>query len=122
MANLNEAFYLQFGNGRCKANDLKCKQNNEFDLISRPNVINNKFTQVNTAFDRVKITNQKYDDINRQTNKPFYGYTCQECDGCVGYHMSIQTKYPHEFVKGEYRKLSADECGPYYGDGIPFNQ
>ncbi|QKF94023.1 hypothetical protein QKU48_gp0565 [Fadolivirus algeromassiliense] len=120
MANLNEAYNLQFGNGKCKPNDTKCLTNNEFDLISRPNVTNNKFTLVNDAFNRVKVSNQKYDDIDRQTNKPFYGFVCKECNGCVGYHMSIQGKHPHEFIKGEYRKLSPSECGPFYGDGIPF--
>lgn len=120
MANINDAFRLQFGNGKCKMNNIEQKTNNDFDLISRPNVTNNRFSLVNNAFDRVKISNDKYDEINRQTNKSFYGFTCEECGGCVGYHMSIQTKYPHPFAKGEYRKLTKEECGPYYGNGIPF--
>lgn len=120
MANFNDAFKPQFGFGNIrKYNDADyTAKNKEFDYTRSTNTINNNFTVVDNAFARVKVSNPKYDNITRQSNKPFYGTTCKLCGGCVGYHISIQEEEPHDFVKGEYRKLDDVECGQYC-DGRP---
>lgn len=118
MAQLNEAFntYKQ-PNQRLQyddyMNNMIKKIPNEDTLIYSKNSINNQFTDINNAFDRVKISNTKYDKIMRN-DKSVYGYICQICDGCMGYHLYVQNKDPHDFIKGEYRALSHQEQGPYY--------
>ena len=96
MANINEAF---------NTNQPKS------------NTVYNKYTAVENAFDRVKISDIKYDKIVR-SDRSVYGYTCNVCKGCMGYHMSIQHKLPHDFIKGEYRLLHFYEQGPFF-DGNP---
>lgn len=93
MANLNEAFN------------------------TKSNTVYNKYTAVENAFDRVKISDDKYDKIIRG-DRSVYGYMCNQCGGCMGYHMSIQHKSPHDFIKGEYRLLYPYEQGPFF-DGVP---
>ena len=124
MANLNEAFNTYKQPNNQNYDDymerlMKKIPNNEVDEIYSQNTINGKFTNVNNAFDRVKISNLKYDKIIRG-DKSIYGYVCQHCNGCMGYHISIQNKNPHDFIKGEYRALLQHEQGPYYNGGISF--
>ena len=126
MANLNEAFntYKQPNNKPQYDNYMdrliKKIPNSESDeIINTQNSINTKFTDINNAFDRVKVSNIKYDRIIRG-DKPMYGYVCQLCNGCMGYHLSMQNKHPHDFIKGEYKALQPHEQGPYYDGGIPF--
>lgn len=64
-----------------------------------------QFAPLEIAFDRVKVSNRKYDKIIRG-NKSIYGYTCNICNGCFGYHMTIQSIFPHDFVRGAYKELS----------------
>ena len=90
MANINKAFKLH----------------NDPDIINSPNCINNNFVSLDCAFDRIKTSNTKYDDITRFDKTATYGYICQLCNGTVGYHMAIQNKYPHDFIKGNYVKLN----------------
>ena len=86
--------------------------NDSNDNISYKNSLNNKFTNIDNAFDRVKISNDKYDNIIRH-NKSIYGYICTVCNGPIGFHLSIQNKNPHQFIRGSYRKLTCTEQGPY---------
>ena len=92
---------------------------NSRDIPYSPNSINNRYANIDNAFDRVKISNIKYDQIVR-TDKPIYGYKCQLCNGSMGYHLSVQNRDPHDFIRSEYTLLSSQEHGPYYEGGIPF--
>ena len=124
MANLNEAFntYKQPNTipyDTYMDNLIKKIPNEEsYDDIFLPNSLNQNFTNVNSAFDRVKVSNIKYDQIER-TDKPLYGYKCKICNGSMGYHLSIQNANPHDFIRGNYVSLSPNEQGPYH-NGMPF--
>jgi translation initiation factor 2 beta subunit (eIF-2beta)/eIF-5 len=76
----------------------------EDDRINMPNSINQNYATFNTAFDRVKCSNEKYDKIIRG-DKSIYGYVCQICGGGIGYHLSIQNIHRHDFIKGNYQRL-----------------
>ena len=52
--------------------------------------------------------------------KRTYGFECKICKGCSAYHMSVQNKNPHPYVKGSYREFLPYECGPFYVGGTPF--
>lgn len=116
MANLNEAFDTQRSQDNYKYENymetLKGKIDNN-DSTYRKNTINHNFSDLNTAFSRVKVSNEKYDKIIGQHNKSIYGFICKICNGCNGYHVSIQEKFPHEFIRGIYRKLEANETGQF---------
>ena len=95
MANLNECFNLNYA-GRNYDNPTNKKVNYDSDLMNNRNVINNNFMPLHTAFDRIKVSNDKYDNITRSTNKSICGFECQVCHKSVGYHMAIQEQYPHD--------------------------
>ena len=46
---------------------------------------------------------------------PTYGHICRICGGCYNYHKTrhVQSKNPHEFVKGQYRQLLPFETYPF---------
>jgi hypothetical protein len=115
MAQLNEAFNTYKQPKKCFMDELikKIPTNEPSEIMYSKNSINNQFMDINNAFDRVKMSNTKYDDIIR-TNKSVYGYICQVCNGCMSYHLYVQNKDPHDFIKGEYRALSQQEQIPYY--------
>jgi len=116
MANINEAF-----------NTYKKQDNNHFDNYMEtlknkidqnettcyPNSINHGFCDLNSAFERVKVSNEKYDKIMRQHNKPYNGFICQICNGSIDQHFYSQNRFPHPFIKGQYRRLNPDEMGPF---------
>ena len=114
MADLNLAFTTWK-----EQNDNNNFMNNLLSTIPRDNEhkpsntsINNKFMYLSDTEQRVKVTNPKYDKIIRG-DRLIHGYICAECKGCMGYHSSIQHKYPHTFIRGEYRKLLPHEVGPF---------
>lgn len=78
--------------------------------------IREAFTEQVSEMDRAKF--------NSVHNRPMahsatsYDYICRICNGCRNYHISIQRKYPHQFVNGEYRQLLPMERYPFI-DGIP---
>ena len=39
--------------------------------------------------------------------QPTFGYICRICGGCYNYHKTkhVQSKNPHQFVRGIYREL-----------------
>ena len=116
MANLNEAFNLNYS----PRNTCRIPQNlnpSKDMFYNKQNVIGLPFCGIDNAFDRVKISNSKYDTMTRDYNKHMYGYVCQICRGPVNYHMMIQDKYPHDFIKGEYRPLTKNELS-YLDDDI----
>ncbi|ARF11328.1 hypothetical protein Klosneuvirus_1_185 [Klosneuvirus KNV1] len=117
MANINEAYNTQKSQDNNKYDNymdkLKGKIDNQ-ESTYYPNSINHEFSDLNTAYSRVKVSNEKYDKIMRQHNKPIYGFICQACNGSVDQHFYLQTKSPHPFVKGQYRKLEPDEMGPFF--------
>lgn len=115
MANLNEAFNLQKNPKNKIVNDQlnKSVKNNKREQYYYKNNINMKFTKFDDAFDRIKISNPKYDNISRYDTKPIFGYICKICNGPVGYHISIQENLPHDFIKDEYRELLPFETGPF---------
>lgn len=97
MANLNEAFKLQY---QGKTREYYPIQTDDKELSA--------------YFARVKVSDPKYDTMPKRSNKnPTYGYECKVCRGSVGYHMSIQNKYPHDFEKGNFRQLSEEESGRF---------
>ena len=102
MANLNEAYKLQYNGRPVNLPELKPPTNEEYG---------SKYASYNgSAFARVKTSNPKYDNmVNRYNKNPTFGYECTKCHKSVGYHMKIQDKYPHDFVKGEFRKLEMEE-------------
>lgn len=106
MANLNEAFNLNYSGKNYR---LPQENNNRVVEEELSNTINNPFMTYQNAFNRVKVSNQKYDNITRSTNKPIYGYECQICQRSVGIHMALQDRYPHEFIRGKFRPLSEEE-------------
>lgn len=120
MANINEAFntYKEQNNNNDYMNKLlnKIQKDDDGNKMS-PKSINNNFTYISETRERIKVSDPKYDKIIRG-DRLIYGYICRSCEGCMGYHLSIQYKYPHDFIKGEYRKLLAYEEGPFY-DGMP---
>jgi len=130
MANLNEAF-ITYKQQNTRPINMPSHQETNNDYMNRlmkkipvedagipQNSICNNFSCLDTAFDRVKVSNIKYDKIIRG-DRPIYGYICRLCNGCMGYHISIQNTDPHDFVKGEYRPLLPHEQGPFYNGGIP---
>ena len=112
MANLNEAFNLNY-QPKCKLDGymdgMKKKINQNDDYLNNQNIIGNRYCNVDSAYDRVKVSNEKYDQITHDTFKPFYGFICRECGGPINYHWKIQAEFPHDFVRGEYRRLNKDE-------------
>ena len=89
MSNINEAFNLP-------------SQNNDNYI----GYFNENLTLVKNSNTRVKVTNPSYDNLPRQKNNKFtYGYICNICNGHINYHMSIQNQKPHNFIKGNFRKL-----------------
>ena len=112
MANLNEAFNLNY-QPKCKLqnymNNMKKNIYEDDIALTNQNIISNNFCNINNAYDRVKVSNEKYDNITYDFNKPTYGYICKECNGPINYHVRIQNKFPHDFIRGEYRRLNKDE-------------
>lgn len=112
MANLDEAFNLNY-TPKCKfdgyMDKIKKKINHEDQYLNNQNIIGNRYCNIDSAYDRVKVSNDKYDHITHETYKPVYGYICQDCGGPINYHWKIQTEFPHDFVRGEYRKLTNGE-------------
>ena len=114
MANLNEAFstWKEPSNNNYMNKLLnKIPKYDDENKIS-PNSVGNKFMHLSDTENRVKVSNEKYDKIIRG-DRTMYGYICADCNGCVGYHTSIQDNDPHEFIRGEYRKLLSYENGPF---------
>lgn len=112
MANFDEAFKLNY-QPKCKyenyMDNMKKKINQDDTYLNNQNIIPGNFCNIDLAYDRVKVSNQKYDQITSDFNKPFYGYICKECHGPINYHWKIQQQFPHDFIRGEYRKLNKDE-------------
>jgi len=109
MANINEAFGTYKQQDHYKYNNYMETLKNKIDTNEQtyyPNSINHGFSDLNTAFTRVKVSNEKYDKITRQYNKPIYGYICQKCNGNIDQHFSIQENFPHHFVRGHHHKLN----------------
>lgn len=103
MANLNEAFNLNYTpQNKCNAQPNLYKSTDMF--YNKQNVVGLPFSGVENAFDRIKISNSKYDTMTRNYNKHMFGYICQICQGHVQYHMDIQNKYPHDFLKGPFKQ------------------
>lgn len=116
MANINEAFDTQKPQDNYRYDNYLDKLKNKIDNSETtylPNSVNHDFSDLNTAFTRVKVSNEKYDKIMRQYNKPIYGYICQICNGSSDKHFYNQNKFPHPFVRGEYRKLDIEEFGSF---------
>jgi hypothetical protein len=75
---------------------------------------------LNEAFDPINpgIASKKNSLKEEKKLKSAYGFECDVCKGCIAYHRSIQGRYHHEFIKGQYRKYLPHECGPFI-DGMP---
>lgn len=94
MANLNEAFKLQ----------------HQVNITEYSEPKNNQ--ELNAYFDRVKVSNSKYDNMPKRCNKnPTWGYECNVCHKTVGEHMKIQKRNVHDFERGVFRKLTDVEVG-----------
>jgi len=127
MADLNQAFNLNY-NGRNLdnyMNDLNKKiKVIDPDLAHNSNIIGTNFSPYHAAFDRVKVSNQRYDNITRISDKPTYGYECQLCGKCIGYHLSLEDpdSVDHDFVKGKFRPLTIQETGAFVNGHPLFEQ
>lgn len=105
MANLSEAFTVTRQPENSKNDYLqRLKQtlptsNNKIEID-----MEDKYMYFENMDKRVKVSNPKYDNITRQPST--YGYSCAECNGSFEYHFSIQNKFPHDFIKGVYKKFS----------------
>ena len=122
MADLNKAFNTLYS-GRTYdtkqvVNDLDFNDINysgkkivgNQDLMNNQNVVSN-FMPYHTAFERIKVSNSRYDNLTRYTDKPTYGYECLDCGKPIGYHLSLPNC--HEFIKGKFRPLLEEETGAY---------
>src|SRR5689334_516153 len=116
MANINEAFNTQRQQDKYKYDNymesLKSTINRN-ESTYYPNSINHGFSDLTTAYSRVKVSNEKYDKITRQHNKPIYGFLCQICNGNIDQHFSIQENFPHHFVRGHHHRLNPAMGLPY---------
>lgn len=56
-----------------------------------------KYTPVKNTFERVKVTDQKYDSVNDSNSM------CDICKGDMVYHMLIIDEMPHDFIKDGYK-------------------
>lgn len=107
MANLDEAFNLQYNP---RTVNLPQLNKPKYDKYENTDAVYAEYN--GNAFQRVKVSDPKYDDMRPRCNKnPTYGYECNSCHGSVGYHMKIQKKYPHDFEKGKFRQLTEEESG-----------
>lgn len=116
MADLNLAFgtWKEQNNNNSFMNNLLNKIPKHDDQYKPSSTaINNKFMYLSETEKRVKVSNEKYDKIIRG-DRLIYGYACAECKGCMGYHMSVQDKHPHQFMRGEYRQMLPHEEGSFY--------
>lgn len=113
MADLNQAFNLSY-TGKNYDNYMEelHKKIVEPDLAHNSNIIGTNFSPYHAAFDRVKVSNQRYDNITRISDKPTYGYECKLCKQCIGYHLSLEDS-DHDFVKGQFRPLTQQELGAF---------
>lgn len=122
MSDLSEAFQclrpMNDSNFNYENEIKKIDMNKQKFYRDSKNRINRQYSPVQVAYDRVKITDPKYDHIDWDTNKPFFGFICKVCNGCVGYHFSIQNDFSHNFENGEYRELLPFEKGPFI-NGTP---
>ena len=109
MANLNEAFNLQYAGNKYPYPIDDDNKVMDSDLMNNQNVVGNNFYPYQAAFNRIKQTNPKYDNINRSTNKPMCGYECANCHKSIAVHMAMQEEHPHQYIKGKFRTLEQEE-------------
>ena len=70
----------------------------------------NQNQSLDKYFERVKITNSKYDNMPKNKNST-YAFECKTCHKPAGIHMKMQKIHPHEFIQGQFRKLNDEEAG-----------
>jgi hypothetical protein len=114
MASLEEAFNTY--KNQNSSNDYMAKLLNKIPRHEESkyssNSINHGFMSIGDTENRVKMSNSKYDKIIRG-DRSIYGFVCKDCGGCLNYHMTIQNKFPHEFIKGKYKRLEDSQQGPH---------